>query len=172
MRKLLLILLILPLLAVGQIASFDSDITYKFAHGLVYKDSTTYTINNTARYRYYKISPSWTIGENDYITLLQDCVIVQLAGDYFFDLATAFDGADRDDWHIKLFKNGQPLQTPFGAFLITTMGVNYYTNSRWYWYQTLAVGDVISFRIANNSSATNDPTFRSFKLYIEKKPEK
>jgi len=178
MRIIITILFCLPLLAFGQIGinnntvqvSATGDLTYSFIHGIAYKDSTSYKVSIGTRYVYYKLLPGTVVFEAEGVTIAGDSITILTAGDYVIQLSLSMDGGINEDYHLKMFVNNAKAPTPQGSCFMTTTGANNFENTTWWWYRTLAVGDDLSFRLANNTN-TGDPNIRSFKVYIYKVPE-
>jgi hypothetical protein len=142
----------------------------QYIHGLMFIDSTTYT-PAVSRYTYTKVKPGMTVGETDGITMRGDSIIILTAGDYYVHLGCAVSGANNNDWHIKMFVNGAKAVVPGGSCFFSTTGDPNYQPVSWFWYKaSLAVGTYLDFRITNNTN-TDDPTFRSMKVFIERKFE-
>lgn len=143
-------------------------VAYNLIHGFAYKDSTSYTPNTPARYQYVRLFPGTVAQDQDGVTIAGDSITIATAGDYFVMLSAAVEGGLNEDYHLKMYKNSATFAQS-GCY-VTTTGASNYQNISWFWYAELAAGDDLSFWIANNTNA-NDPTFRSFKFYLEIKPE-
>jgi hypothetical protein len=70
-----------------------------------------------------------------------------------------------------MFVNNAKSPTPQVSCFLTTTGATNFQNVTWWWYRTLAAGDDLSWRIANNTNS-GDVDCRSLKIYVSKAPEK
>ena len=180
MKKLLFILLFIPVLCFGQLninnntvkISATGDITYNFMHGIGSADSTvTYSIGGTQNV-YYRISPTMTIRESDGVTLVADSATIVTAGDYEVWCWVAATTSNANDLiRFKIYKNNSAMPTSIGRFIVSSNGSGVYSTNSYMWYMlSLSVGDRISWRVANISGA-RAVTIADFKIYIKKVPE-
>jgi len=185
MKKLILsILFLIPLIVSGQVylnnntvqISQTGDLKYDFTHGVSSTDSLTYSVGGTQNV-YYKLNPTGADTlkdhEADNLKFNGDSVLIEVAGDYtvccWLNLSTS---NANDKIRVKLYKNNvaYPINT-IGRWIINSDGSGVSSETKYFmWYVTLAVGDVLSVRVAN---LTGDRAIvlRDWKLYIEKKPE-
>lgn len=146
----------------------DGDLTYEYIHLVAYTTGGSYTPNTVSNTE-FKLAPTFTTAENDGLTFAGDTVTIIEPGDYMVSFMTVFQAANGDDWVFKCRKNGTAITS--GNLALSSTGAGNYISGSWMWYLVgLAVGDDISFSVTNEGSS-NDPTFRSIKIFIEKKPE-
>lgn len=179
MKRILILIWILPVVAWAQLnlqnnsfkLSSTGVMTYNFIHFVGSADSISYTPTITKDV-YKKLVPGMVAREADGITYAADSLTIQTAGDYFINICVRFSGTNANDvWRIKVYKNHAPLPASVGRFVIrTTTSAEADTRSFFWYLLGLAPNDVISFWITNQS-ATRNPTFTDFKVYMEKKPE-
>ena len=146
-------------------------LTYNFIHWVGSADVITYTPSITQNL-YTKLTPAMVEHENDGMTYAADSLTVISAGDYTIDISVRFSGANANDaWQIKVYKNHIAMASSVGRFIIRTNTAGLPDTRSYFWYlQDLAADDDISFRMTN-LTASRDPTFLDFKIYMEKKPE-
>jgi len=156
--------------AVGNV-DIEGQVTYDFAHIVASADSIAYTPTITQN-EYLLLAPGMTAHEADNVTLSGDTLTVSVAGDYFINISVRFSGANQNDvWRIKVYINGSPTPSSVGRFVIRTTSAGEPDVRSFFWYlQDLAVDDEITFTMTNYTASRN-PTFTDFKIYMEKKPE-
>ena len=156
--------------AIGN-ADIEGQLTYDFHHIVASADSIAYTPTITQN-EYLLLAPSMTAHEADGITLSGDTLTVSVAGDYFINISVRFSGANQNDvWRIKVYINGSPTPSSVGRFVIRTTSAGEPDVRSFFWYLIgLVADDEITFTMTNYTASRN-PTFTDFKIYMEKKPE-
>ena len=151
--------------------TITGDLVYDFTHWVGSADVITYTPSITQNL-YTKLTPAMVEHENDGMTYAADSLTIISAGDYTIQISVRFSGANANDaWQIKVYKNGAAMGSSVGRFIIRTNTAGQPDTRSYFWYLTdLAADDDISFRMTN-LTASRDPTFLDFKIYMEKKPE-
>ena len=175
------ILLFWPMLCFGQritdtsknpiAVRYPGDLTYNFVHFVASADSIDYTPTVSAGV-YTKLLPVMVAHENDGFTFADDSLTIITPGDYFINISVRFSGANANDiWRIKVFKDKIALGSSIGRFVVRTTAAAQPDTKSFFWYlEELVADNVIDFRITNFTASRN-PTFRDFKIYMEKKPE-
>jgi hypothetical protein len=154
---------------------FDADLTYGFIHFVGSADSVAVT-PTVAQYLYTKLLPGIVTHEADGVTFDADSLTVLTAGDYACFISVTLSGTNANDyWRIKVFKNNAALPNTgansVGRFIFRTTANNQTDTREFVWYfKSLAINDVLSWRITNLSAARN-PTVTDMKLYFYKIPE-
>lgn len=149
------------------------DIKYNFLHAVGSADSlTAFSIGGTQNV-YYKVNTGGAMSwhECDGFTCAADSIKVLTAGDYLIMPVLSITTSNANDvLRIKLYKNGAPLSTSIGRWIVNSQGTGLGSARCFFWYVTLSVNDYLSIRITNQT-ASRAITVNDFKFYIEKKPE-
>jgi len=134
--------------------------------------SIAYTSTGSTQNVYYKINTgvfNWR--ESDGITTAGDSAKILTAGDYKVHIWLAATSSNANDkLRVKSYKNNAALPTSAGRFIINSNGPGNADTKYFMWYETLAVNDWLSWRIANITGARAS-NITDFKIYIEKVPE-
>jgi hypothetical protein len=143
-------------------------IKYDYKHLVIYTTGGSYTPNTVSNVA-FRLLPTFSTTENDGLTFAGDSITIITPGDYFVQFGVSLQGANGSDWIFKCRKNGVAITT--GNLALSTTGAGNYIAGEWFWYLlSLAAGDDICFTVTNEGGS-DDPTFRSVKVFIEMKPE-
>jgi len=154
MRKILLILALLPLLVAGQtmtetITVTTPDITFtNSARGNAAAIGVDY-IPSITQLEWTKLLPGMNILESSNMTFEADSIIIEKRGVYKIEVLATVEGYTQDDFGIRIYKN----MTPFGQGLLrfTPIGASNYITTYYFWYIPCQLGDNISFWITNRN---------------------
>ena len=139
----------------------------------MYLENGSYTPVMTTKNTYYKIAPGaaggMIVSASSGITVVPDSITILSAGFYKIDIVIDMQGANGNDFRVKMFKNHSPTGVA-GSGTITTMGAGNRVCLSYFYFTYLAVNDVLSFWVTNSSNNNNACTINDMKIYIEKKP--
>ena len=148
--------------------TITGQVKYDYKHLVIYTTGGSYTPNTVSNVE-FRLLPTFSTTENDGLTFAGDSITVITPGDYFIQFGVSLQGANGSDWIFKCRKNGVAIIT--GNLALSTSGAGNYISGQWFWYLlSLAAGDDICFTVTNEGG-TDDPTFRSIKVFMEMKPE-
>ena len=169
MRRLIIFLLFAVCLRGGDLLNMNGVTIKKAAHWVGSADSISYT-PTIAKDVYTKLTPGMVEHEGDDITYAADTLTVEAGhvGDFEIQISVRFTAANANDaWQIKVYKNHVAMPSSVGRFIIRSSGSGLPDTRSYFWYlQDLAIGDDISFHMTN-LSASRDPTFLDFKIYMK-----
>ena len=152
--------------------AIKGDVIWDFVHAVGSADSLSYTSSGSTQNIYYKINTTAFVShEADGITIAGDSMKILTAGDYKVYIWICATSANANDkLRIRMYKNNAPLSPSAGRFIINSQGTGNSETESFMWYQTFAVNDWLSWRIANLTGARAS-NITDFKIYIEKVPE-
>ena len=169
MKKLIFIFFICASTALCKLGGANGVAISKAAHWVGSADSISYT-PTIAKDVYTKLTPGMVEHEGDDITYAADTLTVEAGhvGDFEIQISVRFTAANANDaWQIKVYKNHLAMDSSVGRFIIRSAGSGLPDTRSYFWYlQDLAIGDDISFHMTN-LSASRDPTFLDFKIYMK-----
>jgi len=148
------------------------DLKYKVSHGDAVISGASYVPSLTVNVP-LKLVPSMTVKESDSITIAGDTVTIAATrgGDYKFRIYGNISSVSGNDFVINERKNSVVIDVN-DYFECSTTGATNFTPIAYEWYtHGLVAGDKISWWITNTTNS-DDPTIRSFKVIVEKVPDK
>lgn len=155
-------------LTIKKSVNITGDLAYHLVHGgMTMTGSSTYkpNIGNNIP---FKMKPTMTTYEADYITIAADSIEVP-AGDYTVEIYGDFAVDNGNDIQIDCRANN--ILAGLSSYLGTGFGGTNYTPIAYKWYlPNLTANTYLSFWM-KNTGADNDATIRNFRIYVEKKPE-